>query len=126
LLGFKGQARFELEPLPANVREHVRVRQPTTRSLCACRLLLEARHIEVTLAKCPAAREPGVVGLCCPCQMARKKVIICDNCQRRVDPTALVQLSLTYSRGAGIRRISELCESCAGALPGRISAKALR
>lgn len=126
LLGFKGQARFELEPLPANVREYVRVRQLTARSHSRRGLLLKTGHVHVTLATGPAVRERRAGRLCWPCRMAREKVIVCDNCQRRVDPALLVQLRLMYSRGAGIRRVADLCESCAGALPGRVLTKASR
>jgi hypothetical protein len=54
-------------------------------------------------------------------RMARKTVIVCDNCQRWVDPGVVVRLRLTYSPGRGVARVAELCESCAGALPGQAS-----
>lgn len=55
--------------------------------------------------------------------MARKKIVVCDNCQRWIDPCLVVRLRLTYSTGRGADRIADLCESCAGALPGQTSAR---
>ena len=53
--------------------------------------------------------------------MARKRVIVCDNCQRRIDPSAVVLLRLIYSSGLAADRTADLCEPCAGALPGQAS-----
>jgi hypothetical protein len=55
--------------------------------------------------------------------MARKTVLVCDNCGAEVGDGKGATLRLTYSDARRGAKIADLCDDCAGALPGRAAAR---
>jgi hypothetical protein len=50
--------------------------------------------------------------------MARKTVLVCDNCGKEVGDNKGATLRLTYSDARRGAKQADLCDDCAGKLPG--------
>jgi hypothetical protein len=55
--------------------------------------------------------------------VARKTVLVCDKCGREVDEAKGAKLRLTYSDARRGAKEADLCDSCAGGMPGRATAR---
>ena len=55
--------------------------------------------------------------------MARKTVLVCDNCGKEVGDNKGAMLRLTYSDARRGAKQADLCDDCAGNLPGRAVAR---
>ncbi|MFN8188528.1 MAG: hypothetical protein U0R69_15795 [Gaiellales bacterium] len=55
--------------------------------------------------------------------MARKTVLVCDNCGAEVGDGKGATLRLTYSDARRGAKVADLCDECAGTLPGRAAAR---
>ena len=55
--------------------------------------------------------------------MARKTVLVCDNCGKEVGDNKGAMLRLTYSDARRGAKQADLCDDCAGKLPGRAVAR---
>ena len=50
--------------------------------------------------------------------MARKTVLVCDNCEQEVGDNKGATLRLTYSDARRGAKQADLCDDCAGKMPG--------
>ncbi len=55
--------------------------------------------------------------------MARKTVLVCDNCGNEIDETKGAVLRLTFSDARRGAKQADLCDGCAGKMPGRAAAR---
>lgn len=55
--------------------------------------------------------------------MARKTVLVCDNCGKEVDQAKGASLRITYTDARRGSKVADLCEACAGDMPGRAAAR---
>jgi hypothetical protein len=55
--------------------------------------------------------------------MARKTVLVCDNCGQEVGEGKGATLRLTYSDARRGAKSADLCDNCAGNMPGRATAR---
>jgi hypothetical protein len=55
--------------------------------------------------------------------VARKTVLVCDNCGKEVGDAKGATLRLTYSDARRGAKQADLCDDCAGKLPGRPAAR---
>ncbi len=55
--------------------------------------------------------------------MARKTVLVCDNCNKEVGEGKGATLRLTYSDARRGAKQADLCDNCAGEMPGRATAR---
>lgn len=55
--------------------------------------------------------------------MARKTVLVCDSCGKEVGDNKGAMLRLTYSDARRGAKQADLCDDCAGKLPGRAVAR---
>ena len=55
--------------------------------------------------------------------MARKTVLVCDNCGKEVDESKGAVMRLTYSDARRGAKQADLCDSCAGKMPGQPAAR---
>ena len=55
--------------------------------------------------------------------MARKTVLVCDNCGKEVGDNKGATLRLTYSDARRGAKQADLCDNCAGELPGHAVAR---
>ncbi len=55
--------------------------------------------------------------------MARKTVLVCDNCGKDVDESRGAALRITYTDARRGSRVADLCDACAGSMPGRAAAR---
>ena len=55
--------------------------------------------------------------------MARKTVIVCDNCTKEVDESRGATLRITFTDARRGSKVADLCDDCAGTLPGRAAAR---
>lgn len=55
--------------------------------------------------------------------MARKTVLVCDNCNKEVGEGKGATLRLTYSDARRGAKQADLCDDCAGGMPGRATAR---
>ena len=55
--------------------------------------------------------------------MARKTVLVCDNCGKEVEEGKGAALRVTYSDARRGAKAADLCDSCAGKMPGRAVAR---
>jgi hypothetical protein len=56
-------------------------------------------------------------------KLARKTVLVCDNCGREVDEAQGAALRVTYSDARRGSKVADLCDECAGKMPGRAAAR---
>ena len=55
--------------------------------------------------------------------MARKTVLVCDNCGKEVDESKGAVMRLTYADARRGAKQADLCDSCAGKMPGQPAAR---
>ena len=55
--------------------------------------------------------------------MARKTVLVCDNCAKEVDESRGATLRVTFTDARRGSKVADLCDDCAGTLPGRAAAR---
>ena len=55
--------------------------------------------------------------------MARKTVLVCDNCGTEVDEGKGASLRVTYADARRGSKAADLCDTCAGKMPGRATAR---
>jgi hypothetical protein len=55
--------------------------------------------------------------------MARKTVLVCDNCEKEVGEGKGAALRVTYADARRGAKAADLCDDCAGKMPGRAAAR---
>lgn len=55
--------------------------------------------------------------------MARKTILVCDNCSREVDEGKGAVMRITYTDARRGAKQADLCDECAGKLPGQPAAR---
>ncbi|HWB56052.1 MAG TPA: hypothetical protein VG479_03855 [Gaiellaceae bacterium] len=55
--------------------------------------------------------------------MARKTILVCDNCGAEVAEGRGAGMRITYTDARRGAKAADLCDSCAGSLPGRAVAR---
>jgi hypothetical protein len=55
--------------------------------------------------------------------MARKTVLVCDNCGKEVEEAKGAVMRVTYTDARRGSKQADLCEDCAGSMPGRSVAR---
>ncbi len=55
--------------------------------------------------------------------MARKTILVCDNCGSEVDEGRGAALRITYTDARRGAKAADLCDNCAGSMPGRAAAR---
>ena len=55
--------------------------------------------------------------------MARKTVLVCDSCGKEIGENKGATLRLTYSDARRGAKQADLCDDCAGKLPGQPAAR---
>ena len=55
--------------------------------------------------------------------MARKTVLVCDNCGKEVDETRGATMRLTFADARRGAKQADLCDDCAGGMPGQAVAR---
>lgn len=55
--------------------------------------------------------------------MARKTILVCDNCGKEVDESRGAALRITYVDARRGSKVADLCDDCAGQMPGRAAAR---
>jgi hypothetical protein len=55
--------------------------------------------------------------------VARKTILVCDNCGKEVDESRGASLRVTYVDARRGSKVADLCDDCAGKMPGRAAAR---
>ena len=55
--------------------------------------------------------------------VARKTILVCDKCGKEVDEDKGAVLRVTYADARRTSKQADLCDSCAGGMPGRAVAR---
>ena len=55
--------------------------------------------------------------------MARKTVLVCDSCGKEVEEAKGAVLRVTYTDARRGAKQADLCDTCAGKMPGRAAAR---
>jgi hypothetical protein len=55
--------------------------------------------------------------------MARKTVLVCDKCGREVDEGKGAVMRLTFTDARRMGKQADLCDDCAGGMPGQPAAR---
>ena len=55
--------------------------------------------------------------------MARKTILVCDKCGKEVDEARGAMLRVTYNDARRGSKVADLCDDCAGSMPGRAAAR---
>ncbi len=55
--------------------------------------------------------------------MARKTVLVCDNCNTEVEEGRGAVMRVTYTDARRGAKQADLCDGCAGKMPGRAAAR---
>ncbi len=55
--------------------------------------------------------------------MARKTILVCDNCGAEVGEGKGAALRVTYTDARRGAKAGDLCDNCAGSMPGRPAAR---
>ncbi len=55
--------------------------------------------------------------------MARKTILVCDNCGTEVEEAKGATMRVTYQDARRGSKVADLCDNCAGNLPGRAAAR---
>ena len=55
--------------------------------------------------------------------MARKTILVCDKCGKEVDESRCATLRVTYVDARRGSKVADLCDDCAGEMPGRAAAR---
>ena len=55
--------------------------------------------------------------------MARKTVLVCDNCSNEIDEAKGATMRINFADARRGSKQADLCDDCAGAMPGRAAAR---
>jgi len=55
--------------------------------------------------------------------MARKTVLVCDDCGREVEENKGATLRVTFTDARRGSKVADLCDECAAKVPGRAAAR---
>ena len=55
--------------------------------------------------------------------MARKTVLVCDSCGKEVEEAKGAVMRVTYTDARRGAKQADLCDTCAGKMPGRAAAR---
>jgi len=55
--------------------------------------------------------------------MAKKTILVCDNCGKEVDESKGATMRLSYADARRGAKEADLCDTCAGGMPGRTVAR---
>jgi hypothetical protein len=55
--------------------------------------------------------------------LAKKTVLVCDNCEKEVEEGKGALLRVTFTDARRGAKQADLCDSCAGKMPGRAAAR---
>jgi hypothetical protein len=55
--------------------------------------------------------------------LARKTVLVCDNCGKEIEEGRSASMRINFSDARRGSKQADLCDSCAGNLPGRAAAR---
>jgi hypothetical protein len=55
--------------------------------------------------------------------MARKTVLVCDKCGKEVEESKGATVRVTYTDARRGSKVADLCDDCAGGMPGRAAAR---
>ena len=55
--------------------------------------------------------------------MARKLILVCDSCGKEVEEGRGAKLRMTFSDARRGAKEADLCDPCAGGMPGRATAR---
>jgi hypothetical protein len=55
--------------------------------------------------------------------LARKTVLVCDNCQREIDDAKGATMRINFSDARRGSKQADLCDDCAGKMPGHAAAR---
>jgi hypothetical protein len=55
--------------------------------------------------------------------LARKTVLVCDNCSKEVDEGRGATMRVTYADARRGAKQADLCDDCAGKMPGQPAAR---
>jgi len=55
--------------------------------------------------------------------VARKTVLVCDNCSKEVDEAKGAVMRVTYTDARRGAKQADLCDECAGKMPGQPAAR---
>jgi hypothetical protein len=55
--------------------------------------------------------------------VARKTILVCDKCGTEVEEQKGATMRITYEDARRGSKVADLCDSCAGNLPGRAAAR---
>ena len=55
--------------------------------------------------------------------MARRTVLVCDNCGKEVGENKGATLRLTFTDARRGSKVADLCDDCAGTIPGKPAAR---
>ena len=55
--------------------------------------------------------------------LARRTVLVCDNCDKEVGENKGAALRITYTDARRGSKVADLCDDCAGKMPGRAAAR---
>jgi hypothetical protein len=55
--------------------------------------------------------------------VARKTVLVCDNCSKEVDEGRGATMRVTYADARRGAKQADLCDDCAGTMPGQPAAR---
>jgi hypothetical protein len=55
--------------------------------------------------------------------MARKTILVCDNCGKEVDEGKGAVMRINYTDARRASKQADLCDNCAGGLPGQAVAR---
>jgi hypothetical protein len=56
-------------------------------------------------------------------ELARKTVLVCDNCGKEVEEGKGAGMRVTYTDARRGAKAADLCDTCAGKMPGRAAAR---
>jgi hypothetical protein len=55
--------------------------------------------------------------------LARRTVLVCDNCEKEVGENKGATLRVTYTDARRGSKVADLCDDCAGKMPGHAAAR---
>jgi hypothetical protein len=55
--------------------------------------------------------------------VARKTVLVCDNCGREIDESKGATMRINFADARRGSKQADLCDNCAGQMPGRAAAR---
>jgi hypothetical protein len=55
--------------------------------------------------------------------LARKTVLVCDNCSKEIDEAKGATMRINFADARRGSKQADLCDTCAGGMPGRAAAR---